>query len=76
MSFSQYLSPFYMQTPDDLFAFLNQSRYQELIDAIYLELDIIKAELQAKFNQVESYAQGFVQQTKCMVESFLNVSFA
>ena len=63
-----------MQNPGDFMAFLNQSKYQELVDSLYSELMLIKTDLKAKFNDVESYAQGFIQQTKCIVQYFLQES--
>lgn len=63
-----------MRKPDDFLEFLNQTKYQELVDSVYAELMLTKTELKAKFNDVETYAQGFIQQTKCVVQYFLQES--
>lgn len=68
----QFDSPFYMQKPQDLIAFLNQTKYQEMIDTLYSELLLIKTDIRAKLGEVETHALGFLQQTKCMMKYFLD----
>lgn len=63
-----------MQKPNDLIAFLNQSKYQEMIDSLYSELVLIKTDIREKLGEVETYALGFLQQTKCMLQYFLDES--
>lgn len=63
-----------MQKPHDLIAFLNQSKYQELIDSLYAELVLIKTDVREKLGEVETYALGFLHQTKCMLQFFIDDS--
>lgn len=60
-----------MQRSNDLVAFLNQSKYQEIIDSLYSELVLLKTDIRAKLGDVESYAMAFLQQTKCMMKYIL-----
>ncbi|XP_059616798.1 tetratricopeptide repeat protein 17 [Phlebotomus argentipes] len=67
-------SPYFLRRPDDLIAFLNQSKYQQLVDSLYAELLHIKTDLRMKINHVDSYTVDFMYQTKCIVQYFLQES--
>ncbi|GAB0098853.1 uncharacterized protein DMENIID0001_146570 [Sergentomyia squamirostris] len=64
-------SPYYLRRPEDLIAFLNQSKYQEMVDSLYAELLEIKTDLRMKINNVDSFTVDFMYQTKCIVQYFL-----
>lgn len=63
-----------MQKPDDLLAFLNQTKCQALIDQLYSELVLIKTDIRDKLGEVETFALGLLQQTKCILQYFLDES--
>ncbi|XP_055709107.1 tetratricopeptide repeat protein 17 [Phlebotomus papatasi] len=67
-------SPYFLRRPDDLIAFLNQSKYQQMVDSLYAELLHIKTDLRMKINHVDSYTVDFMYQTKCIVQYFLQES--
>uniref|UniRef100_A0A6B2E8W0 Putative conserved secreted protein n=1 Tax=Phlebotomus kandelakii TaxID=1109342 RepID=A0A6B2E8W0_9DIPT len=67
-------SPYFLRRPDDLIAFLNQSKYQQLVDSLYAELLHIKTDLRMKINNVDQNTVDFMYQTKCIVQYFLQES--
>uniref|UniRef100_A0A7G3AW24 Ribosome biogenesis protein NOP53 n=1 Tax=Lutzomyia longipalpis TaxID=7200 RepID=A0A7G3AW24_LUTLO len=67
-------SPYFLRRPDDLIAFLNQSKHQQQVDTLYAELLHIKTDLRMKINHVDSYTVDFMYQTKCIVQYFLQES--
>lgn len=63
-----------MQKPHDLIAFLNQSNNQDMVHTLYERLLELNAEIRANLEEVESFEESFLQQTKCMLQYFLDES--
>lgn len=64
-----------MRRPDDLIAFLNQSKYKVMIDNLFEELMEIKKDLMFKMNYIDKYTSKFMwhYNSKCISNYFSKI---